>query len=55
MEQNDIRNQMTLTQTELNLTKDPEQRKKITNHLTILRYKQQISDLQNKIKALQQK
>ncbi len=55
MEQNDIRNQMAVTQHELNVTTDPNQRKKITDQLTILRYRQQIADLQQKIKSLQQK
>ena len=55
MEQNDIRSQMTVKQTQLNLTQDPQQRQKITDQLTILRYKQQIQDLQQKIRALNQK
>lgn len=53
METNYIRNQMTIKQTELNLTHQPDQRKKITNQLTILRYRLEIENIKEKIKKLQ--
>jgi hypothetical protein len=49
-----LNNQLTLKNTELNLTTDAEQRKKITNQLTILKYRKEIEALQQKIKLLQQ-
>ena len=53
METNDIRKQMSVTQTQLNNTTDAEQRRKITNQLTILKYKAQIEEIKHKIQMLQ--
>ena len=53
MENLDIENQMTVKQTELNLTSDTDQRKKIMNQLAILKYKLDIDNLRRKIEKLQ--
>ena len=53
MESSDIQNQITITHTKLNLTKDSDQRKKIMNQLTILKYKMEIEQIKQKIRMLQ--
>lgn len=53
MENLDIKNQMTVRQTELNLTSDTDQRKKIMNQLAILKYRLEIDNPRHKIEQLQ--
>ena len=49
----ELRNQLSIKQTELNLTKDTDKRKAIETDITIIRYKLEIERIKQLIKALQ--